>query len=272
MLIPYNEHQIYVESYGDESLEPFIMLNGIMMSTASWHSFYDLFTPYKRVILIDLLDQGKSSKLTGLEYDLSLQVEAVDAVIQALDLKDISLFGISYGGEVAMKYAVTYPKKIKKLLLFNTTAKTSKWLQEIGHSWNKAANDPYAYYATTIPTIYSPEFYEKKHEWMENRKEQLLKIFANQEFIQAMIRLTNSAENHDVTDQLSALDMPVLVVGSEHDTITPYPEQEKLAALIPNSQLIQILNTGHASMYEQPMVFTTLILGFLLNNHQPIKI
>jgi 3-oxoadipate enol-lactonase len=272
MLIPYKDYQIYIECYGDESLEPFIMLNGIMMSTTSWHSFYDLFTPYKRVILVDLLDQGKSSKLTGLEYDLSLQVEAVDAVVKTLNLKNISLFGISYGGEVAMKYAVTYPTNIKKLLLFNTTAKTSKWLKEIGHSWNKAASDPYAYYATTIPTIYSSDFYEKKIEWMENRKKKLLEIFANQDFIQAMIRLTNSAEEHDVINELATLDMPTLIVGSEFDTITPYPEQEKLAKYIPNSQLIQVLDSGHASMYEKPMVFTTLILGFLLNDHKPIKI
>lgn len=272
MLIPFKNYEIYVESYGDENLEPFIMLNGIMMSTTSWHSFYDLFTPYKRVILIDLLDQGKSSKLDGLEYDLSIQVEAVDAVVKALNLTNINLFGISYGGEVAMKYAVTYPKNIKKLLLFNTTAKTSNWLREIGHSWNKAASDPYAYYSTTIPTIYSPDFYESKSEWMEKRKAKLITIFSNQEFIQAMIRLTNSAENHDVTNELSVLNMPTLVVGSQHDTITPYPEQEKLAKYIPNSELIQILDSGHASMYEKPMIFTTLILGFLLNDHKPIKI
>jgi 3-oxoadipate enol-lactonase len=272
MKIAFNDYQLYVEVYGDESLEPLIMLNGIMMSTGSWYPFLDALIPYKRVILIDMLDQGQSSKLHQQTYDLSIQVEAIKAVVDALNLSNISLFGISYGGEVAMTYAIAYPHTLKKLLLFNTTAKTSEWLKEIGESWNKATHDPFAYYATTIPTIYSPEFYQNNQTWMETRKDKLLQIFSNQDFIQAMIRLTNSAENHDVLDQLHKIKVPTLIVGSEHDTITPFTEQEKLSKEIKGSALIKILNSGHASMYEQPVIFMTVILGFLLNDQKPIVI
>lgn len=272
MKISFKEYQLHVEDFNTQEKETLIMLNGIMMSTNSWQAFLPSLTKYQRVVLIDMLDQGQSSKLPNQVYDQSIQVDAVKAVVDALKLSDFSLFGISYGGEVAMKFAIKYPEIIKKLLLFNTTAKTSEWLREVGESWNRATYDAKAYYATTIPTIYSPKFYQEKKSWMANRKEKLLQVFSNKEFTDAMIRLTNSADNHDVEEELYKITMPTLVVGSELDTITPFQEQERLASLIPNAQLMKILDTGHASMYEKPSLFITLILGFILNDQQEVVI
>lgn len=39
-------------------------------------------------------------------------------------------------------------------------------------------------------------------------------------------------------------------------------EQQYLAAHIRNSHYVMIENSGHASMYEQPMMFVSLITGF----------
>lgn len=272
MKIKFQSYEVYVEIHNPQQNETLVMLNGIMMSTNSWKPFLKTLTKHFKVVLIDMLDQGQSSKLNDLKYDQSLQVEAIKEVVDQCELKNINLFGISYGGEVAMQFAIAYPSYIKKLLLFNTTSKTSDWLAEIGESWNRAAYNAEAYYATTIPTIYSPKFYQEKKSWMANRKETLLQVFSNKEFTDAMIRLTNSAENHDVVNQLHKITMPTLVVGSECDTITPFAEQEELALLIPNASLMKILDTGHASMYEKPTMFITLILGFILNEQEEVVI
>lgn len=260
---------VYYEVHGQG--RPLIILNGIMMSTASWQAFVESFSQHHQLILLDLVDQGKSSKM-NVAYDQSLQVKAVHAVVEELNLQDIALFGISYGGEVAMHYAIAHPSKVGRLMLFNTTAKTNSWLREIGYAWNRAAENPEAYYSTTIPVIYSAGFFEKNIEWMNRRKEFLMGVFSNQEFIQAMIRLTNSAEHHDVEEKLSKLTMPVLVVGCEHDYITPFEEQKKIGALIQNSELVMIPDSGHASMYEKPRLFTSLVLGFTLADRITFKV
>lgn len=260
---------IYYEVFGQG--RPLIILNGIMMSTASWQAFVESFSQHHQLVLLDLVDQGKSSKV-DYAYNQSLQVEAVHAVVTELNLQDIALFGISYGGEVSMQYALTHPEIIDRLMLFNTTAKTNSWLREIGYAWNRAAESPEAYYSTTIPVIYSAGFFEKNIDWMNHRKEFLMGVFSNQQFIQSMIRLTNSAEYHDVEKDLHKLTMPVLVVGCEHDYITPFEEQKKMAALLPNSQLVFIPDSGHASMYEKPRLFTSLVLGFTLADHITFKV
>lgn len=262
--LKFGTYDVYYESYGEG--KPLLILNGIMMSTKSWIPFIQEFSKNNRLILMDLLDQGQSTRMPGHVYDQSLQVEAVRTLIETLDLKGLALFGISYGGEVAIRLAAAYPHLVERCLFFNTTAFTGEWLKEIGRAWNLAASDPANYYATTIPVIYSPKFYQEHFDWMTRRREVLLTVFTNPDFIQAMIRLTNSANDLDERANLHKITCPCLVVGCEHDSITPFYNQKALAEGLPNAQLVYVPDSGHALMYEKPILFASLVNGFVNNS------
>ncbi len=261
---------IYFEVYG--SGKPLLILNGIMMSTQSWKPFIEELSRYNKLILLDFLDQGQSDKMDGMEYDHSVHVNTIVELLRHLGIDKTSIYGVSYGAEIALQFAILFPYKLEKLMVFNTTSKTSYWLAEIGHNWNAASKDPLTYYLTTIPSIYSPKFFETNKEWMESRKEVLLEVFANPVFINAMIRLTNSSESYDVSDKLHKIKAPTLVVGCEYDFITPYYEQKKIAEKINNSQLVFVPDSGHALMYEKPTLFVSLVLGFLLKDKEDYTI
>lgn len=258
----FESKKIYFETYGQG--KPVVLLNGIMMSTLSWKAFIDAFSTNNQLILVDFLDQGKSDKMEDKLYTQDDQVEVLKALLEELKLDKVNLVGISYGGEVALEFAVKYEKYVDKMVLFNTTAKTSQWLRDIGIGWNQNANDPLGYYCTTIPVIYSPEFYNKRSEWMNNRKDFLVeKVFSKKSFMESMVRLTKSADYHDVTNELPDIKIPTLIVSSENDYITPMTEQRILNQLISTSELVVLPNTGHASMYERPVLFATLVLGYI---------
>lgn len=249
------------------------MLNGIMMSTLSWKVFKEAFSANNQLILIDFLDQGKSDKMEGTAYTQADQVELVKAFLDNLKLKKVSIMGISYGGEVALEFAVKYQEYIDSLVLFNTTAKTSHWLKDIGDGWNLSAGNPLDYYNTTIPVIYSPHFYNDRNDWMTRRKKLLTEgVFNQKPFMDSMIRLTQSAENHDVVSDLSKIKVPTLIVSCENDYITPMPEQKLLHEKISTSELVVLPNTGHASMYEKPVIFAALVLGFVNLEQKEFKI
>ncbi len=108
--------------------------------------------------------------------------------------------------------------------------------------------------------------------WMDARKTILLPVFSNPDFLDAMIRLTNSAESFDIRHEISKITMPTLVVGGDQDQLTPLGDQYLLNQLIPQSSFIQLHHVGHASMYEKPELFLTILLGFLLQENTPIKI
>ncbi len=253
--------KVYYREVGEG--KPLLLLNGIMMSTASWSPFEKVFSNGHRVIMLDLIDQGKSDKWTD-EYGQGLQVEVVRSLLDELKLDKVSIMGTSYGGEVALQFAAKYGERVDRLVLANTVARTNAWLKEIGEAWNLSIGDPLDYYSTTIPVIYSPAFYDRKAEWMASRKRLLTRTaFSDKVFLDSMVRLTNSANNHDVRDRLWSITSPTLIIGCEMDHITPPEEQRYLADNIPNAQLVILPNTGHAAFYERPVLFASIMMGFL---------
>ncbi|SMC40058.1 alpha/beta fold hydrolase [Papillibacter cinnamivorans] len=253
---------IYYETHGEGS--PLLVLNGIMMNCLSWNPFVRPFSRQNRLILLDMLDQGRSDKMEG-PYTQEIQADLIRALLDELKLEKINILGISYGGEVALHFAVKYPSCVDRLVLSNTTCYTSPWLRDIGEGWNRAASDGEAYYYTTIPVIYSPKFYLENNEWMENRKKLLIPIFSNKAFVSSMIRLTDSASTLDLRDRISEIQAETLVISSEFDFITPPPEQKFIVSRLRHVSYALMPDCGHASMYEKPMLFASLVLGFVNN-------
>lgn len=266
----FNGKQIYYEVHGDG--KPIILLNGIMMSTKSWGIFVDAFSKDNKLILLDFLDQGQSAK-SDINYSHDIQVEILKQLILELGYDKVNIAGISYGAEIALSFAVKYNQMLERLLVFNASYRTSPWLRDIGEAWNLSADQPLNYYLTAIPVIYSPEFYNKNLVFMENRKKLLTStVFSDKGFMDAMIRLTKSSENFNLEEQLKGVKTRTLIISSEHDMITPKQEQVRLHQLLENSDHILIPGTGHASMYEKPTLFITLVLGFINANSLDVSI
>lgn len=266
MILEYKNYKIHYQVDGDitNSKETLIILNGIMMSTVSWDVFVDAFTENNVLIRYDMIDQGESTKV-DFQYTQELQVEILNALIDHLKLEKTNLVGISYGASVALQYSCKYPDKVNKLVIANGVAKTSPWLKAIGDGWNQVAKtrDGEAYYNITIPYIYSPQFYTKNVEWMENRKKLLVPLFSDAAFLDRITRLTISAETHDTLEELHNITADTLIISSLEDYLTPPFEQKIIHSRIKKSTLIEIPECGHASMYEVPDLFGSLVLGHI---------
>lgn len=257
----FNGHSVHYEDIGEG--EPFLVLNGIFMSCASWQDFVPSFSRSNRLLLLDFLDQGKSGKLDA-EYTQKLQVDVALALLDTLGLDAVHLLGISYGGEVAMQLAARCPQRVKRLVLSNTAAYTSDWLRDIGHSWEYAfqSYDGHQFFKTCIPIIYSPQFYEKNYAWASAREDMFVSVFTP-EVYDAFGRLTRSAENHDERANLGCITAKTLVISSEYDFVTPQYQQQELAREIPDAGHVVIQGAGHAVMYEKPAEFAAVVLGFI---------
>ena len=267
----YQGKSIYYEVNGKGN--PLLILNGIMMSTKSWDPFVDAFSKNHQLIRLDFLDQGQSDKMSNY-YQQDIQVDIVLNLLDELKIEKINLVGISYGGEIALLFAIKHAKKVEKLMLFNTTPYTSPWLKEIGEQWIAVGKtrDGLTYYKTTIPIIYSPTFYENHLEWMKQREAYLIPIFSNPIFLDAMERLTRSAESFDVRSHLNKLKIPTLIVSGDEDYLTPVADQKCLHQMIKTSEMVILPKTGHASMYEKPKLFVSLIIGFISSNQAELII
>jgi pimeloyl-ACP methyl ester carboxylesterase len=265
----YQGRNVFYELDGDNSKEKLVILNGIMMSTKSWIPFIDTFLENFQVLRFDFFDQGQSDKLVGQTYTHDLQIDMMKSLLDYLKIEKINIVGISYGGNAALSFACKYQEYVKRLMLFNSAAYTTPWLKDIGDGWVKAGKtrDGELYYKVAIPTIYSAKYYEERLDWMKQRENVLLPVFSNPDFLDAMERLTISAEPYDVRNKLNSITVPTLIVSAEQDTLTPMKDQEYLFNNIKGSNWIKLPDIGHASMYENPLLFTSLVTGFLLVKH-----
>lgn len=257
---------VYYEVHGSGG-EPIVLLNGIMMSTASWKNFIEPMSRNNTLVLVDFFDQGQSERMTE-SYDHSIQVALLDAVLEEVSAQiwyeKFNIMGISYGGEVAIQYALAHPSRVRRLILANTCGRTSPWLKKIGDGWNEVAKTGigYAYYLTTIPVIYSTQFFEERAAWMEGREGFLTQHFSKPEVLQALIRLTDSSVTYNVVDRLQEISCPTLIISSSEDALVPPTEQQLLHQKIKGSVYVTINGSGHASMYEAPEAFAALTMGF----------
>jgi len=251
--------------YDEKKDQPtLLLLNGIMMSMDSWAPFLNALHEDVSLLRVDFYDQGHSTFLDE-PYDQTIQVEVVERLLAHLNLTNVHLAGISYGASVALQFATKHPLKVSSLMIFNGVMNTDERLKKIGEQWNQVAaqGEGEAYYQATIPMIYSDYFKTHHAAWMRSRKALLVDVFANPVFLNRMVRLTNSAESHDVTKHLTRLTMPVLIVASDDDPLTPSAEQVAMANMIKSASLVTFYQTGHASMYERPHLFLSTLLGFI---------
>lgn len=270
--LKFRDLDINYEVMGDHG-DYLVVLNGIMMSVASWKPFYNVFNENHRVIYIDFVDQGLSSRMTE-NYTQELQVEVVEAVLSHLEVESCCMMGISYGGEVAIQYVLKYPNRVSRLVLANTASRTSPWLRDIGYGWNEVGEqaDGKAYYYIAIPVVYSTQFYEKKLDWMRNREKTLMPLFNDKVIMATFKRLVDSAENYDASAQLDQITCPTLIISAVDDVLTPVHEQRLMSQKIKNSDWVVIQDCGHGSMYEKPNLFATLVTGFASHGHKKLEV
>lgn len=117
-----------------------------------------------------------------------------------------------------------------------------------------------------ITQFYKPTgglIYERRLDWMKNRAKKLIPYFDRKDVQESLIRLTNSSEGYDVSDRLGEVECPTLIVNATDDVLIPLVEQTRLHEGIKNSEMVIIPKCGHASMYEKPMLFSSLVLGWI---------
>lgn len=261
MKFTFEGKQIHYELHGEG--KPLLMLNGIMMSTGSWAPFLDALTKDKtQVILLDLMDQGKSDAFDE-GYDIKKQADMVAGLLHHLSFTQVDVMGTSYGGAVALSLAVYHKDLVGRLMLAATRARSDRLFKDMCESWLHACHSPQALYTATMPLFYGASFQEREEDWLLGRRRLLEKTaFANPDFLDRFKRLVKSILEHDLAARLHEITAPTLVLAPEEDLVMMPWEQKVIAEGIPGAHLITLHKTGHVMFLERPSLFIPLIKGW----------
>ncbi len=253
---------IYYEVHGKG--EPVLVLNGIMMNTMSWLNFIPLVSDYLNLVLMDFRDQGRSSRMQE-QYTQDIHIGDIIELLDELEIPKIHLVGLSYGGQVALKFALKHQNRLKTLILPNVPNFITNHLQEIGRGWETAAElkDGEKFFQLAIPYIYSATFYQDNIEFLRERQK-MFKTLLTDEWFEGLVRLSRSTSNYYISpDQLKTIKVPSLLMWSEEDMVVARDATREIHENIEDCEFIVVPNAGHAAFLERMKEFLTIITGFI---------
>jgi haloalkane dehalogenase len=109
------------QHYVDEGQgRPVLLLHGQPTWGYIWRRFIPPLASAHRVVVPDHMGFGKSETPPDQVYTLRTHVANLAALIEALDLRDITLVMQDWGGPIGVGYAVRHPERIHSLVLMNT--------------------------------------------------------------------------------------------------------------------------------------------------------
>jgi len=255
-----NDVNLYYELHGPEPAPVLVLNNGLIMSAAtSWVFQTAALTKHYRLLKYDCRAQGQSDHPEE-PYSMERHADDLAALLEELDVESAHIAGISYGGEVAQAFALKYPSKTLSLILIDTVSEVGPELQLVIESWVDMlrGQDPLGFFHATVPWNFSPAWIVENTPILEDAKERYKQLdFA------AIVNLCEAFFGVDFTDQLSEIQVPTCIMTGELDLIKGPPYARILKEAIPHAELHIIAGAGHASCWERPGEFNSIILGFL---------
>jgi len=255
-----NGIQLYYELHGPETAPVLVLNNGVIMNaTTSWVFQTQTLAGHYRVLQYDCRGQGASDHPEG-PYTMELHADDLAALLEALGVESAHIAGISYGGEVAQAFALKYPSKVLSLILIDTVSEVGTELRLVIESWIDAlrTGDALAFFNVTVPWNFSPRFIADNPTLLEDAR----KRYALLDF-PAVIRLCECFLEMNFTPRLGEISAPTCIMVGERDILKGPAYAKILHHGIPHAELHILPGAGHASCWESPQEFNTVILGFL---------
>ncbi|MEI7629159.1 MAG: proline iminopeptidase-family hydrolase [Bacteroidota bacterium] len=223
-------------------------------------------------------DQPKDSSLWTTERFVE-EVEQVRKAIHA-DSSNFYVLGNSWGGILAMEYALKYQKNMKALLVANMVASATEYakyadevlakqmkpevLAEIRALEAKKDFKNPRYMELLIPNFYH-EHLCRLQEWPDalNRSSK----HANEEIYTMMqgpseFGISGRLLKWDIKDRLKEIAIPTLMIGAKHDTMDPKAMEEQ-SKMVQKGKFLYCPNGSHLSMWDDQKVFMNGVIQFI---------
>lgn len=231
------------------------------------------------VIFYDQRGCGQSTgEISPETMTLKMFIDDLESIRKEFKLDKISILGHSWGGFLAMEYAISHPERVEKLILSNTIPASSeefslfvqewikrttpfqKELEEIHHTQGFLDGDPnvmeHLHRLIFRTYVYQPE----KAELLSLRMTKTASV--NGAKVYENIRKNVFEKPFNLHSSLKTLHVPTLVIHGDHD-IVPSITAQKIHESIPHSEFVLMHNCGHFPYVEDPVIYFHHLKKFL---------
>jgi proline iminopeptidase len=262
------------ETFGTPSSGvPVIAINGgpglshaYMMQNDLWQRV----AANRLVVLYDQRGTGASKHLQpNAPQTMDAQIADLEAVRNGLHLDKVALVGDSYGGLLALAYAVAYPQHVSRLVLSDTLASWKSIVhlfpevfpdieQKAEADDKRLAADPEAAAQQGLRNHFTMIFYSPA------KRERYMAHMGDIGFVPAVgDAVSKATEELDLTAKLPSLKMPTLVLNGRYDMNVAPLTAWRVAKAIPGAKIVFFEESGHLPSYEEPEKYLRVLNDFL---------
>jgi len=235
----------------------------------------------RRVVFYDQLGSGNSDHPHKPEmWTVELFVEEVGVVRRALGLEHVHLLGQSWGGMLAMEYALTKPSGLASLILADSPASMQQWVNETNRLRSELPPEvqqtllKHEEAGTTGDSEYQEAalvFYRRHlcrlDPWPECLQRAYAKLGQNPEVYNTMngpseFHVTGTLKDWNVVDRLGEISVPTLILSGRYDEATP-AVIETVHRGIHGSEWVIFENSSHMPHLEETERFMRVLTDFL---------
>ena len=273
MRVDINGNPLEVEVLGAGEAPVMIVHHGApgLGTRAEPRTAFGPFGDVMRVVVFDARGSGDSGLTPPFTHEQ--WVADVDALRAWAGAERIVMAGGSYGGFIAMEYALAHPDRVRALVLRDTSAS--------GAFQEEARRNALASARVEIDQeLYDRSFAGRLRDDADSEASwrMIAPLYDHDltpEKLEARLRsavyhheahnaaFAHNIPNYDIRDRLPSITCPTLVTVGRDDWITPVAAAEEIARLIPNSRLVVFENSGHSPQLEEPERFQRVVREFL---------
>jgi proline iminopeptidase len=268
-----NGARLYYQIQG-QGLPMLMMHGGLGLDHTYFLPWFDPLSAHVELIYYDHRANGRSERPKSLEgITHTTWIADADALRAKLGHERIILFGHSYGGGLALEYALKYGDHLAGLVLC-CTAPAFDYLDVILENAQARGTAEQLKAVETVMSGTATEDAEWRRMWMTY----LPLYFKRYDPVigAAMDRRTvysAAAQNHanaaclpsfNTLEHLNKITTPTLVISGREDWITP-PAQagERIHARLPNSESVIFEESGHFPFIEETGPFMQLMADWI---------
>ena len=257
---------IFVHYVDEGNGIPIILLHGTGASLHTWDLWSEKLKDKYRVLRITLPGFGLSGPRSDKKYKIKDYVNLLESFVELMGIEKFYLAGNSLGGSIAWLYTSFYQKKVKKLILINSSGFE---LDEMPFVIRIARNN----YLNFLIKKTSPQFLIKKSLKEVFYDDNLISKSITDRYYKLNLREGNrqafidrSLVNYtDYTPRLKKIKSPTLILWGKNDEWINVKYAQKFKTMIKGSRLSIMNETGHIPMEERPFESLEIVMDFLLD-------
>lgn len=268
-----NDNELAVEVLGPEGAPVVLAHHGApgLGSRAEPRASFGRLADEYRVVVFDARGSGESEGSGTFSHEQ--WAADLDGLREWVGADTVVVAGGSYGGFMAMEYAIRYPDRVRAVVLRDTSPDHSNMHRA---RENALASDRVSVDMEKFDRIDTGQV--RDDDDLRDCWREILPLYDftyDPAVVERKVAATPyrfEAHNHafsvnmpsyDITADLPSITAPVLVTVGRADWITPVESSEKIVSLVPDARLVVFERSGHSPQVEEAEAWTATVRGFL---------